>query len=77
MPGLAHKQYTRLERLACDKHFSLLRKFAIYGSKKVYNIGACGRFLATRRNIRRNLKRLARYIHFNLLVASIIDAATK
>jgi hypothetical protein len=37
--GLAHKQMTRLERLARDKHFSLLRKFVIYVRKKFYIIG--------------------------------------
>ncbi len=38
-PGLALKQYTRLERLARDKHPGLLQKFVSYGRKKFYNIG--------------------------------------
>ena len=38
-PGLAHKQQTRLERLARDKHSCLLQKFVTYGRKKFYNIG--------------------------------------
>jgi hypothetical protein len=32
-PGLTHKHYTRLEKLARDKH--LLRKSVNYGQKKV------------------------------------------
>jgi len=32
-PGLAHKHVTRLERLARDKHFSLLGTFVNYGLK--------------------------------------------
>ncbi len=38
-PGLAHKHYTRLERLARDKQCSLLRKYINYGRKKFYRIG--------------------------------------
>jgi len=38
--SLAYKQQTRLERLARDKHSSLLQKFVIYVQKKVYSIGA-------------------------------------
>jgi hypothetical protein len=37
--GLAHKQKTRLERLAWLSHFSLLQKFVNYVRKKFYNIG--------------------------------------
>jgi hypothetical protein len=33
-----HKHATRLERLARDKHSSLLRKFVIYGRKKCFNV---------------------------------------
>jgi len=32
-PGLIHKHFTMLERLARDKHASLLRKSVNYGSK--------------------------------------------
>ncbi len=38
-PGLTHKYKTRLERLARDKHSSLLRKSVNYGSKKFYSTG--------------------------------------
>ncbi len=38
-PGLAHKHQTKLERLAKNKHSSLLRKFVNYEEKKFYNIG--------------------------------------
>jgi hypothetical protein len=37
--GLTYKHHTRLERLARDKHSSLLQKFVNYGHKKVYRIG--------------------------------------
>jgi hypothetical protein len=33
--GLTKKHYTRLERLAWDKHFSLFSLFASYKEKKV------------------------------------------
>jgi hypothetical protein len=33
--GLTHKDLTRLERLARDKHCSLLQKFANYGQKSL------------------------------------------
>ncbi len=33
-PGLTHKHKTRLERLAKDKHLSLLQKSVNYGRKK-------------------------------------------
>jgi hypothetical protein len=36
---LTLKQKTRLERLARDKHSSLLQEFVNYGRKKLYNIG--------------------------------------
>jgi hypothetical protein len=36
--GLARKHWTRLERLARDKHPSLLRKSVNYGRKRFYNI---------------------------------------
>jgi len=38
-PGLTRKHWTRLERLARDRHFSLFRKFVNYSHKKLYNIG--------------------------------------
>ncbi len=37
--GLTCNHYTRMDRLARDKHSSLLRKFVNYGQKKFYNIG--------------------------------------
>jgi hypothetical protein len=37
--GLTRKHYTRLERLARDKHSSLLRKSVNYISKKFYSTG--------------------------------------
>jgi len=37
--GLTHKRWTRLERLARDKHSSLLQKYVNYGHKKFYNTG--------------------------------------
>ncbi len=37
-PGSTRKHKTKLERLARDKHSSLLRKFVNYGNKKFYNI---------------------------------------
>ncbi len=37
--GLTCKHYTRVERLARDKHFTLLRKSVNYGRNKFYNIG--------------------------------------
>jgi hypothetical protein len=37
--SLTSKHETRLERLARDKHSSLLRKSVNYGQKKFYNIG--------------------------------------
>ncbi len=37
--NLISSHYSRLERLARDKHSSLLRKSLNYGQKKVYNIG--------------------------------------
>ncbi len=39
--ALIRKHHTRLERLARDKHSSLLRKGVTYGRKKFYNIGSC------------------------------------
>jgi hypothetical protein len=36
--GLTHKYRTRLERLARDKLYSLLRAFANYGCRMFYNI---------------------------------------
>jgi hypothetical protein len=38
-PGLTHKPYTRLERLARDTHSSILPKSVNYGGEKVYTIG--------------------------------------
>jgi hypothetical protein len=37
--GLTRKHYTKLERLARDKHSSLLRKYVNYGNKKFYSAG--------------------------------------
>ncbi len=37
--GLSRKHYTRLERLATDKHLSLLRKSVNYGRKMFYSTG--------------------------------------
>jgi hypothetical protein len=34
-PSVAHKSWTRVEKLARDKHSSLLRKLLIYERKKV------------------------------------------
>jgi hypothetical protein len=39
--GLVCNHKIRLERLARDKHSSLLRKYINYGHKKFYNIGPC------------------------------------
>jgi hypothetical protein len=36
--GLARKHWTRLEKLAREKRFSLLRKSVNYGRKKFYGI---------------------------------------
>jgi len=36
--GVTHNHYTRLEKLARDKHSSLLRTFVNYGHKKFYNV---------------------------------------
>jgi hypothetical protein len=44
-PGLAHKQYARLEKLASDKLFSFLQKFVNYARKKFDNIGPFVYFL--------------------------------
>ncbi len=41
-----HKHYTKFERLARDKHFSLLQKSVNYGSKKFYS--TCPRIQITR-----------------------------
>ncbi len=38
-PGLTNKHYTRLERLAGDKHSSLLRESVNYDRKKFYGTG--------------------------------------
>jgi hypothetical protein len=40
-PGLTHKYYTRQEKLARDKHSSLLQKSVNYGRKKFYGKGPC------------------------------------
>ncbi len=37
-PDLTSKHLTRLEKLASDKHFSLLQTFVNYGREKFYNI---------------------------------------
>jgi hypothetical protein len=41
-PGLSHEHQTKVERLARDKHSSLLRNFGNYGPKKFYRIGPSG-----------------------------------
>jgi hypothetical protein len=38
-PGLAHKHLTRLEKLARDKHSSLLQKSVKYSSYKFFSTG--------------------------------------
>ncbi len=40
---LTHKYYTRLERLARDKHSSLLRKSVNYDRNKFYDTGSRSR----------------------------------
>ncbi len=40
--SLTHKHQSRLERLARDKHSSLLRTFVNYGRKKFYNVDPMG-----------------------------------
>jgi hypothetical protein len=37
--GLAHKEQTRLERIAKNKHSSLLQKIITYGCRRFYGIG--------------------------------------
>ncbi len=63
--SLTHNQMTRLERLARDKHFSLLRKFVIYGRKKFYIIGP------------RNLCSIFHYILQNIIDLRILKFAIK
>jgi hypothetical protein len=46
-PSLAHKQQTWLERIARDKHSSLLQKFVTYGRKEFYNISSRGLYHKT------------------------------
>ncbi len=36
--GLTNKHQSKLEKLAIDKHSSLLQKFVTYGRKKFYNV---------------------------------------
>ncbi len=43
---LTHKHFTRLERLARDKHSTLLSTFVNYGCKKLNNIGPLWHTLA-------------------------------
>jgi hypothetical protein len=38
-PGLARKHWTRLEKLARDKHSGLFRKSVNYGRNKFYSTG--------------------------------------
>jgi len=38
-PGHTSKRTTKLERIATDKHSSLLKTFINYGREKVYKIG--------------------------------------
>ncbi len=53
--GLTQKHYTRLERLARDKHSSLLRKSVTYGRKKFYSTGQwCDKFHTEGHNFSRN-----------------------
>ncbi len=58
--GLTYKPYTRLERLAREKHSSFLRKFVNYGRKKFNNIGprrwSIWRSWRRWRNLRREIK---------------------
>ncbi len=42
-----NRHYIRLERLAMDKHSSLLRTILNYGCKKFYNIGPRGLYYKT------------------------------
>jgi len=39
--GLTYKPLTSLERLAANKHSSLLRTFVKYGRKRIYYIEPC------------------------------------
>jgi hypothetical protein len=39
VPGISHKHYTRLEKLAREKQVSLLGLFVNYDNKKFYSIG--------------------------------------
>ncbi len=43
----ANRHQTKLERLAMDKHSSLLRKFVNCVRKKFFNIGPCGLYYKT------------------------------
>jgi hypothetical protein len=38
-PSIAHKHWTRLEKLAVDKHFGLLQKSVNFGPNKLYSEG--------------------------------------
>jgi hypothetical protein len=40
-PGLTRKHWTRLERLAMDKHSGLLQKFVNYSRNNIYDTGPC------------------------------------
>jgi hypothetical protein len=40
-PGLAHKHKTRLERLAMDKHSTLLRTLVNYDHECLMTLGTC------------------------------------
>ncbi len=40
-PGLIYEHWTRLERLAKNKHSNLLQKYVNYVCKKVYSTGPC------------------------------------
>jgi hypothetical protein len=46
-PSLARKYWIRLERLARDKHFILLRKSVNYGRNKFYSTSPCGQYYKT------------------------------
>jgi hypothetical protein len=39
--GLARKHWSRLEKLARDKHYSTIRKYVNYGCNKFYSTGPC------------------------------------
>ncbi len=73
---------TRLEKLARDKHSSLLCKFVNYGRKKFYNVGACVQcyknfllviqeFILSQSVCQTRLEKLARDKHSSLLCSYV------